>query len=443
MPSAAALLVTFKRGITRLPNDRDKWGFAGARHRLPTVRDPFCKWSNSVRALISIAAILILAQAANAQNRSWTLQNSLHESARFDEADIAELQSGEPIAVRLPPRHKQEVAVYGVVRVQAPPDVFLKSFVDTLATRSNPAILEIGQFGNVPKMTDLETLTLESRDLEDLKKCVVGNCELKLSASMIEQFRKTVDWQSSDYAAQATNLYKLMLLEYVRDYLKRGDQALIEYTDKPKSVRLLDGQHALLASVSTVTNPSSQNGDSFLTQGLVPIENRIVWSKIKFGLKPVLAINHTLIFKTQQEVGPQILVLSKQIYANHYFDASIALTGLIRDSGTSPEYYLFYENHSLADGLQGMFGGIKRGLVEHEAVSGLKTIMRGTKLRLDARALNQNESGPPTAEASASFTRFRIPRKQLLFLIICITALVMLGFAGYQRKLSAQTTKAS
>ena len=426
-----------------MPNDRDKRGFAGARHRLPTVRDPFCKWSNTVRALITISAIAILVQAANGQSRSWTLQNSLHESARFGEADISALQSGEPIAARLPPRHKQEVAVYGIVRVQAPPDVFLKSFVDTLATRSNPAILEIGEFGRVPALTDLETLTLERRDLEDLKRCVVGNCELKLSASMIEQFRKTVDWESPDYAAQATHLYKLMLLEYVRDYLKRGDQALIEYTDKSRSARLLDGQRTLLASLSTVINPFSQNGDSFLTQGLVPIENRIVWSKIKFGLKPVLAINHTLIFKTQQEVGPQILVLSKQIYANHYFDASIALTGLIRNSGTNPEHYLFYENHSLADGLQGMFGGIKRGLIEREAVSGLKALMRGTKLRLDARALNQNESGPTTAEASASFTRLRIPRKQLLFLIICITALVMLGFAGYQRKINARTTHAS
>ena len=423
-----------------MPNDRDKRGFAEGRHRLPTVRDPFYKWSNSVRALISISAIVLVAHTANGQSSSWTLQNVLEENAWFEEADIAELRRGGPIATRLPPRHKQEVAVYGVVRVQAPPDVFLKSFVDTLATRSNSAILEIGQFGNVPAMTDLETLTLENRDLEDLKKCVVGNCELKLSAKMIDQFQRTVDWQSSDYAAQATNLYKLMLLEYVRDYLKRGDQALIEYTDKARSVRLLDGQRTLLASLSTVINPSSKNGDSFLTQGLVPIENRIVWSKIKFGLKPVLAINHTLIFRTQQEVGPQILVLSKQIYANHYFDASIALTGLHRNSGANPEYYLFYENHSLVDGLQGMFSGIKRGVVEHEAVSGLKTIMRGTKLRLDARALNQNESGPPTAEASASSIRFRIPRKQLLLLIICITALVMLGFARYQRKINAHAS---
>ena len=382
---------------------------------------------------------MLVAHAVNGQSQSLTAQNILPENASFAESDFVELQLGEPIATRLQPRQKQEVAVYGVVRVQAPPEVFLKSFVETIASRNNPAILEIGQFGSTPALTDLDTLTLESRDLEDLKRCVVGTCELKLSAKMIDQFQKTVDWQSSDYAAQATHLYKLMLLEYVRDYLKRGDQALIEYTDKSKSVRLLDGQRALFASLSTVINPS-QNANSFLMQDLVPIENRIVWSKIKFGLKPVLAINHILIFKTQQEVGPQILVLSKQIYANHYFDASVALTGLMKTSGANPEYYLFYENHSLADGLQGMFGGIKRGLIEHEAVSGLKTIMRGTKHRLDATAVNRNE-GPQ--EASGSATRFRIPRKQLLLLILCVTAVAMLGFAAYQRKANAQTTHAN
>ena len=424
-----------------MPNDRDKWGFGKGRHRLPTVRHPFCKWSNSVRALISIAAIVLLSHVSNGQGRSWNVQNILHEKARFDEADFAELQRGEPIATTLSPRHKQELAVYGAVRVQAPPEVFLKSFVETTATRSNPAILEIGQFGSTPALTDLEALTLERRDLEDLKRCTVGNCELKLSARMIDQFQKTVDWQSSDYAAQATHLYKLMLLEYVQDYLQRGDQALIEYTDKSKSVRLLDGQRALLASLSTDINPS-HNADLSFIQGLVPIDNRIVWSKIKFGLKPVLAINHTLIFETQREVGPQILVLSKQIYANHYFDASVAVTGLTKTSSVDPEYYLFYENHSLADGLQGMFSGIKRGLIEREAVSGLKTIMRGTKLRLDARALNQ-KSAPVAEEVSGGLTRLRIPRKQLLLLILCITAVAMLGFAAYQRKASSQTTHAS
>lgn len=42
-------------------------------------------------------------------------------------------------------------------------------------------------------------MTLETHDIEDLKQCVVDRCKLKLSADMIDRFRKEVDWQGSDY----------------------------------------------------------------------------------------------------------------------------------------------------------------------------------------------------------------------------------------------------
>jgi hypothetical protein len=417
--------------VSRLANNPYRRGLVRPSYPTPCVRDSFSSWSKSVRALISLFTILLVSQATNAQSKPLNLHGILNENAAFDVTDFEELHRGEPVVTRLPPHHKQEVAVYGLVRVQAPAEVFLQSFRDTIATKSNPAILEIGRFGTVPTLEDLKSLTMESRDIEDLRKCVVGNCELKLSAKMIEQFQKTLDWQSIDHPGQATHLFKLMLLEYVQDYLKRGDTALIEYSDKPKTMSLLNGQGALLASLPSPFNQSTQNGNSFSAQGLLPIENAIVWSKIKLGLKPVLAINHIVIFKSEQRLGPQILVLSKQIYANHYFDASIALTGLTRNS--AGEHYLFYENHSFADGLQGLFSGIKRKLIEREAVEGLKNVMRATRLRLDARALNQSESGRPP-EASSSWIRPRIPRKQVLFLLVCLTALVMLALASYRWK---------
>ncbi len=413
-----------------MANNPDKLGSFSACHPVPGVRDSFCVRTNTVRALISLLTIILVAQSTNAQSTP-DLQNILHEKAALDEADFGELQRGEPVVRRLPPNHRQEVSVYGLVRVQAPAEVFLQSFRDTMATKSNRAILEIGRFGSVPTLEDLKTLTIESGDIEDLKKCVVANCELKLSAKMIEQFQKNVDWQSTDYAGQATHLYRQMLLDYVRDYVQRGDAALIEYNDKPSAAPLVEGQRALSASLPSFFNESAQNGTSFSGHGWLPVENAIVWSKIKLGLKPVLAINHIVIFKTDQEFGPQIVVLSKQIYANHYFDASIALTGLARNPAGNN--YLFYENHSLADGLQGLFTGIKRRLIEREAVDGLKGVLRETRARLDAHALNQGDIGR-TTQASSTRLPLRIPRKHLLFLLICITALAMLALAGYQRR---------
>jgi hypothetical protein len=428
MPLSSPILVAFHKRGHRLANNPDKRRFVREAQPVPGVRVPFWAWSISVRALISFLTIILVAQATGAQSTSQTLKSILHEDAALEEADLAALRRGEPVVTRLQPHDKREVGVYGMVRVQAPAEVFLQSFRNTIATKSNPAILEIGRFGRVPTLADLKSLTMEGRDIEDLKQCVVGNCELKLSAKMTEQFQKTVDWQSTDHVNQATKLYKQMLLEYVRDYLERGDAALIEYTDKPQTISLREGQRALLASVKTFSNGSSENGNSFSSRGWLPIEDTIVWSKIKFGLKPVLAINHIIIFKSQREFGPQILVLSKQIYANHYFDASIALTGFTRSP--EGEHYLFYENHSLADGLRGLFSGIKRKLIEREAVDGLTGVLLQTRMKLDALAANQSESSLP----SKASTNWRLPRKQSLFLLVCITALVMLALASYRWK---------
>jgi len=378
--------------------------------------------------LISVVAITLFAQAIQAQRGFASLQNLIHENADFDSADLAKLEQGHPAVTVLPARHKQEVAVYGLVRVDTPAERFLQSFRDTMATRSNSAILEIGRFRSAPSIDDLSTLTMESEDIEDLKSCVVGNCELKLSAKMIDQFQKSVDWQSSNYATQATDLYKKMLLEYVRDYLAHGDEALIDYADKSRTVSVLQGQRALLSSLPAFFHQSRQDGNSFST-----VENAIVWSKIKFGLKPVLAINHIMIFKNEQELGPEILVLSKQIYANHYFNGSVAVTGLARNSAGTEEQYLFYENHSLADALQGVFSGIKRRVIEREAADGLTRILKGTHVRLDSLAANESEPGPPSQTAS-TWKRLRVSSKQVVFLLICVTALVMLALGSYYRK---------
>src|SRR6266508_2280734 len=40
-------------------------------------------------------------------------------------------------------------------------------------------------------------------------------------------------------------LLRQSLVDYVRDYLTRGDAALIEYADQEKTVRLADEKHAL------------------------------------------------------------------------------------------------------------------------------------------------------------------------------------------------------
>lgn len=379
---------------------------------------------NFLLRIISFCAIIWLAtNAALGQGSVSDFHKVLLERATFDESDFAALRQGQPVVRLLPGTDKREVAVCGLVSLGVTADMFLKSFRESMTQKSDAAILEIGRFGDTPTLADLQTLSFEDRDIEDLKACIVGDCKLKLSRMMIERLHKEVDWEASDYRVQASQLLKRMLSDYVTDYLARGDAALIEYSDKSTAVRLADEQRALLAASNYIGRELPdvrQHLKGFAQPEMLLVESAIVWSKIKFGLKPVIALNHIRIYKRQKGNGPQILIAAKQIYANHYFDSSLALTAFVNFPGANPASYLIYENRSRADGLQGAFGNIKRGIVEGKAVNSLKTILENSKANLNARALDTAESAQRVE--GRGWKEWRVGRVRLLLSLLLITA---------------------
>ena len=369
--------------------------------------------------LTCLAASSVLAQTTHAE-----FQKALSEKAPFAETDFAALQLNQPVVHSIPTADKAEIAVSGLVNIHASADEFLRSYRDSMRRKSNNAILEIGGFGVQPSLADLQSLTLEARDIEDLKECVIGECQIKLSAAMIERFRKEIDWNAANSAAQVTNLFKQMLFEYVRDYQARGEAALIEYSDKRDQVSLAQEQRALEAApsyVNAILNDSKA--------GLQLLEEALVWSKIKFGLKPVIAINHISIYKRNSDVGPQVLIASKQIYANHYFNASLALTAFVR---TPEGAYLISENRSRADGLEGPFGKIKRGVVEKKAVEGLRAILEQSKAGLEGSTVATSTAELASYQSYGWGQRLFGGVRPLLWVLV-ISAIIALLALGRRR----------
>jgi hypothetical protein len=278
----------------------------------------------------------------------------------------------------------------------------------------------------------LQSLTLESRDIDDLKTCVAGDCKVKLSAGMMQRFQNEIDWTAPNYRSQVTLLFKNILLDYVREYLRQGDAALIEYNDKLTGIRLADETQSLMGALTfgeSIPGNLPPDSKQLSESGLSVVENALVWSKIKFGLKPVIAINHIVIYKQEQKTNPQVLVISKQIYANHYFDASLAVTAFGKNPNENSESYLFYENRSRVDGLTGLFGKLKRGVIEDQAVDNLTTILEKSRASLTVRMSGQPETAPATnAERNwRPWTSAVIQAGLLVFLILAFAALLPLG----------------
>jgi hypothetical protein len=383
------------------------------------------KNSSRFLSLTVLFALASLAASTCAAQSSFTeLQKALTDKAAFTQTDFLALGQNQPVVKLLPARDKREVVVAGLVPLQATAEIFLQSFRENMIRKNNPAILEIGAFGQTPTIEDLQQLTFEDADIEDLKDCVVGDCQLKLSEEMIERLHKEVDWDAPDFRPRAIQVLKLMLLDYVREYLSRGDQALIEYHDKESEVRLADEQRDLMAVLGHAVLADVPQFLKSRDPDLRPVEEALVWPKIKFGLKPVIAINHISIYTREAQSGPQILIATKQIYANHYFDSSLALTAFLNVPGANPGTFLFYENRSRADGLGGVFSKLKRRVVENRALESVKAILQQSQLSLQARALNPDEPLPKTTDVSI-WRRWKTSRLVACLLVLCIGAVIL------------------
>jgi hypothetical protein len=338
-----------------------------------------------------IAAALAWAGAVSclAQSSAEEFRGTLLKGAALTAEELSALERGEVVVKTLPAVDKREVAFRGVARLRGEPAALLAAFKESLTRSGIRVIRGSGTIGIPPADEDLQALSLENGEIEDMKQCAVGDCKVKMSAAMIARLRGELDWGAPGYRTAADRLFKSMLLDYVRDYLARGDAALIQYEDRARAVRQEDEQRSLLASLPYVSESAPEFAAylrGFPQAELPGVENSFQWSEVKVGLKPVVLFTHTATYTRQSAGAPQILIVTKQLYATHYFDSSLSLTLLTGAAGGDgpADTYLFYANRSRLDTLGGLFGGVRRRVIETQVLEGLSAVLQRTKFGTEA-----------------------------------------------------------
>jgi hypothetical protein len=356
-------------------------------------------WKALLVSLIGVAIILLfLANRNMAETASRRIHEYLSESSIFLQDDLLKLDEGKTIGKLLPVKDKREVAVCGVISIKAPLEIGLKAFQETMSRQNKKSVIAFGNFSQIPAIADIQALTLDQSEVEDIKKCRVGNCKLKLSIAMIERFQREIDWNSSNYSTQVNNLFRQMLVDYVTNYILNGDSALIEYWDQRENVRLQDEHKSLLNGLLWINNFAPEFSKYLVSDAnseLPNVRKSISWTKLKFGLKPVIVITQTITYTTNNQDNSQIVSVSKQIYANHYFDSSLGLAAFIEFTKSDSDHnsYLFYTNHSRSSSLDGAFSKFKREIVEQEALRKLTPLLQETKTLGESTYNRQNSVG--------------------------------------------------
>src|SRR5215467_9684761 len=99
-----------------------------------------------LQCLLCTLVVCFGARTTLAQASFGEFQKLLRDKAAFEETDFAALQLNQPVVRLAPTSDKQEIAVAGLVNIQASAEEFLRSYRDSMMRKNNTAILEIGSF---------------------------------------------------------------------------------------------------------------------------------------------------------------------------------------------------------------------------------------------------------------------------------------------------------
>lgn len=334
---------------------------------------------------MAIVLMLLTPVFAGAQEMPKGLATFLRDRIALKETQLADIRRGKAIAKVLP-SEKQEVAVLGIVLVNASADFFVERFRDIESYKKGTSVPVVKKFSDPPRIQDLDQLQIDRNDFDALKTCKIGSCDVKLSAEAIDRLQKEIEWKAPDAFDRVNDLARASLLEYVKRYLAGGNTTLSVYNDKKEPKRIAEQFDEILQASPYVYDYAPEFYEylrAYPAKHLDNVEDFIYWSKEKFGLKPVISVTHVTIYR-KPDTG-RTLISSKQIYASHYFEASLGLTVVISTSQTeAPSFYLLYLNRSRSDALHGGFSGLARGQVKSRARNGMQRNIERIKLSIES-----------------------------------------------------------
>lgn len=321
------------------------------------------------QSLLCVAPIaaLCLVQAAPQQDSARAF---LTTTFALSKSDISRVDAGEVVTRTLDAAHTREVGTLGVVRIATTPEQYVERLNDIAKFKRTEDILQIGTFGDSPRVEDLAALTIEEADIRRLRTCRRNDCDVRISADVIEQFASKMDWQVADASQRAADLLRQMLVQYVTRYRERGAAALMTYADSTAHLDVGAELASLIAGDHQTWRHIDNLREHVLTypHDRVTAKDVIYWSKERVYKRPVISLTHLSIVRQPDEAPVRYAISSKQIYAMHYFDASLGLTLLLPDaSASSPATYVIYLNRSRIDLFDGFFGGVAKRIVSGKA----------------------------------------------------------------------------
>ena len=341
------------------------------------IRTRFC--------IALVVPLLLMAPVIEAQ-RSDEPYRFFREFVGLGEDQIGAIRSGKAVAKVIESRTPDEVFVFGSVYVDASPESYLKLASDVNALRKLPGYLAIQSFSDSPQLSDLEGFTLEKQDIDELKKCKMGHCEVQLPTEAMEQINQSIDWSAPDVVDRVNHLARQMAFQALRNYMNGGNMALGVYRDKNHPAAVAETFAALITRLSALPEYLPELNEYLLEYPKAQsdkVQAGFYWEEVNFGLKPTFRIVQKAVYRGTSPGDPVYALAEKQIYASHYFETALDLTVCVRDAHR-PGFYIITVKGSKQAGLTGLKGSIVRKVAVDKARSSLERVLATIKQTLES-----------------------------------------------------------
>ncbi len=341
-----------------------------------------------VSSAMSLGAILLLATAGfslrgQGQPRlPERLESYIKSDVKLTPEEQKQLLAGQPVTRLLETDPAKEVSIFGAVWVKAPISRYVAAVRDIESFEKGDNFLVTKRISSPPRLEDFDQLSLPEDDVSDLKACKVGDCSVKLGEAALTRIQKETDWSRPTATADVERSIRKLALEYVNGYQEGGNSRLAQYRDADRPTFVAHEFEAMVNRMPSLTNYLTGLKTYLLDYPkatLPKAESFLYWQNAKFGLKPTIRINHLTIADQQTHVA----VVSKMLYASHYFWTAIELRVLIPDPARGEGFWFANVNRSRSDGLGGFTGSIIRGVVRREAQQGMEAALKVTKARME------------------------------------------------------------
>lgn len=318
-----------------------------------------------------------------------SVREALLGLAELRDGDRPRLLLGEVLSRSVDSDVGHETASIHVTRIAVPPAFAVELYPSADMAIETASALEGGSLDGVDRAENLRDLTIADYDLRELAGCSPRRCKVKLPRQWIHRFRREVGWGDDSARTGAERLYRRLLADYAARYRTGGNGALLHYEDKSEPVSVAEQLDGIVASAGPLCairpglcgylrDPGS-GGEAWTTS--------LRWQTEDVGVRRAVT---TLVeqIRVRDDGSPELLVVTKQLYANHYYEGALGVTWI----GPTADGTATLVVHALwarIDALRGW--SLFRGRIHSGIRDGLAERVAALRSRLEARWASRPE----------------------------------------------------